>query len=61
MKDIPGFGGKYKISDSGEVVGPSGRILKPRRDKDGYLRLNMMHPKKRARHLPYSSPGNADI
>ncbi|EFU6057682.1 hypothetical protein HT425_005036 [Escherichia coli] len=45
MKDIPGFGGKYKISDSGEVVGPSGRILKPRCDKDGYLRLNIIEGK----------------
>ncbi len=44
MKDIPGFNGKYQVSRCGVVVGPRGRELKPRRDKDGYHRLNMMHP-----------------
>lgn len=44
MRNIPGFNGKYKISQSGKVMGPRGKVLKPRCDKDGYHRLNMMHP-----------------
>lgn len=45
MRNIPDFDGKYKVDSNGSVYGPRGKILKPRCDKDGYLRLNMMHPR----------------
>lgn len=41
-KDIPGFEGRYQVSDEGQVRNPrTGLVLKPRPDKDGYLLVTL--------------------
>jgi len=39
-KPIPGFPG-YKITQSGSITGPDGGTLSPRKDKDGYQRVDL--------------------
>ena len=39
-KPIPGFPG-YKVSEKGSVIGPDGNKLSPRKDKDGYERVDL--------------------
>jgi len=39
-KDIPGFPG-YKISENGNVYNKSGKIVKSRKDPDGYKRVDL--------------------
>lgn len=47
MKDVLGFEGLYQISDEGQVYSiRSKKYLKPRRDKDGYLLVNLYKDKK---------------
>lgn len=42
IKDIVGFEGLYQITDKGEVYSLiTKRWLKPRKDKDGYLQVNL--------------------
>jgi hypothetical protein len=43
---IPLFPG-YKISRTGKVKGPDGNLLSPRKDKDGYLRVDLRRNKTR--------------
>lgn len=40
FKPIPGFPG-YKVNSSGTVKGPDGNTLSPRKDKDGYERVDL--------------------
>ena len=35
-RDIPGYDGRYQVSDAGRVRGPRG-VLRPFRSRDGYL------------------------
>lgn len=47
MKDIKGFEGLYQISDEGRVYSAySKKYLKLRKDKDGYLLVNLYKDKK---------------
>lgn len=47
MKDICGFEGLYQITDEGQVYSiHSKKFLKPRKDKDGYLLINLYKDKK---------------
>lgn len=39
-KAIPGFPG-YKVSSNGTVYGPDGNKLSPRKDDDGYERVDL--------------------
>jgi len=39
-KPIPGFPG-YKVSENGTVLGPDGNKLSPRKDDDGYERVDL--------------------
>jgi hypothetical protein len=39
-KSIPGFPG-YTVTSSGTVRGPDGNTLSPRKDSDGYLRVDL--------------------
>ena len=39
-KPVPGFPG-YKVSSSGTVYGPDGNKLSPRKDSDGYERVDL--------------------
>lgn len=42
MKDIKGYEGIYAITSCGKVWSyRSKKFLKPRKDKDGYLRINL--------------------
>ena len=46
-KDIPGYEGLYQISDFGNVKSLiSNRLLKPSKDKFGYVRFNALKNKK---------------
>ena len=46
-KDIKGFEGLYQITDEGQVYSLySKKYLKPRKDKDGYLQVNLYKDKK---------------
>lgn len=45
-KAIPGFPG-YKVSQGGTVVGPDGNRLSPRKDDDGYMRVDIRKNGKR--------------
>lgn len=40
VKPIPGFPG-YKVSSTGTVYGPDGNTLSPRKDSDGYERVDL--------------------
>lgn len=40
FKKIKGFLG-YSVSDTGTVKGPSGNVVKPRKDDDGYERVDL--------------------
>ena len=40
FRDIPGYEGVYEVSNLGRVR-RNGKILKPIKDKDGYLRVNL--------------------
>lgn len=39
-KPIPGFPG-YRITTGGTITGPKGNTLSPRKDKDGYQRVDL--------------------
>lgn len=39
-KPVPGFPG-YTVSRSGTVYGPDGESLSPRKDSDGYMRVDL--------------------
>ncbi len=39
--DIPGFEGRYQVSDLGRVLGPSGRILRGQATNSGYLVVHL--------------------
>lgn len=39
-KPIPGFPG-YTVTSSGTVYGPDGNTLSPRKDSDGYMRVDL--------------------
>lgn len=39
-KPVPGFPG-YKVTSTGEVYGPDGNKLSPRKDSDGYERVDL--------------------
>lgn len=42
MKDIPGYEGKYAITDDGQVYSfLSSKFLKPRQDNKGYLKVDL--------------------
>lgn len=46
-KDVPGYEGRYQISDFGNVKSLiSNRLLKPSQDKFGYVRFNALKNKK---------------
>lgn len=40
-RDIPGYEGRYQVSDQGHVRGPSGKVLKTQRINSGYLIVQM--------------------
>jgi hypothetical protein len=40
VKNVPGFPG-YTVSSTGTVRGPDGNKLSPRKDKDGYERVDL--------------------
>ena len=47
IKDIKGFEGLYQITDEGQVYSVRrDKYLKPRKDKDGYLLVNLYKDKK---------------
>lgn len=47
MKDIKGFEGLYQITNEGQVYSiRKCKYLKPRKDKDGYLQVNLYKDKK---------------
>lgn len=47
IKDVKGFEGLYQITDDGRVYSVRrGIYLKPKRDKDGYLQVNLYKDKK---------------
>ena len=47
IRDILGFEGLYQITDEGKVYSVrSQKFLKPRKDKDGYLLVNLYKDKK---------------
>lgn len=39
-RTIPGHN-RYRINRAGEVIGPAGKVLRPQRDLDGYLRVKI--------------------
>lgn len=40
-KDIPGFEGRYQVSDEGRVRNAAGRLLKPSTHRDGYQHIKL--------------------
>ena len=46
FKDIPGYENKYFVSNFGNIKNSKDKILKPRKDKDGYLLINLFKDKK---------------
>lgn len=40
LKEVPGFPG-YTVSSDGTIRGPDGNTLSPRKDKDGYERVDL--------------------
>lgn len=48
FKDVNGYEGLYKVSNTGKVLGVKrNKILKPNFDKDGYLKLSLFKNCKR--------------
>lgn len=47
VKEIPGTDGRYKVSDMGNVYGPSGRKKLVQLDKWGYQTVSIHYPGKR--------------
>lgn len=45
-KPVPGFPG-YTVSEDSTVRGPDGNALSPRKDKDGYMRVDLRKDGKR--------------
>jgi len=50
-REIPGYEGRYQVSDQGRVRGPMGRVLKPQRINSGYL---VVHHCKGGRRYPHT-------
>ena len=46
FKDVVGFEGIYFVSNFGNIKNSKGKIMKPRKDKDGYLLINLCRDKK---------------
>lgn len=47
IQDIRGFEGLYTVNDNGQIYSiRSNKYLKPRKDKDGYLLVNLYKEKK---------------
>jgi hypothetical protein len=45
LKDIPGFEGRYMVSDEGFILNlRTGTPLEPRCDRDGYRQVNLWNP-----------------
>lgn len=40
-KEIPGFGGKYRVSNTGIVKNAEGSKMVPQKDKHGYCHINL--------------------
>ncbi|MDN7881380.1 NUMOD4 motif-containing HNH endonuclease [Burkholderia aenigmatica] len=40
-KDVPGYEGRYQVSDQGRVRNAAGRVLKPFAHRDGYLNVKL--------------------
>ena len=44
MKDIPGYGGKYQINESGVIVNDNGHTMRTAVGNTGYLRTSLEEP-----------------
>lgn len=40
-RDVPGYEGLYKVSDTGLLSSPNGRLMKGTKNYNGYLRVNL--------------------